>query len=120
MDHTLVDIIIVDEYFRKPLGRPTLTLQIDVATRVIPGFYISLEKPSATSVGMAIRHAAVLPKDPWLTERELTFAWPIVGLPDILHFEERYKRKSTLITAQLPVAQWHEMIGAPSKAVQTN
>jgi DNA replication protein DnaC len=26
-------------------------------------------------------------------------------------FEERYRRKSTLITAQLPVAQWHEMIG---------
>jgi DNA replication protein DnaC len=31
-------------------------------------------------------------------------------------FEERYKRKSTLITAQLPVAQWHEMIGQPSIA----
>jgi len=31
-------------------------------------------------------------------------------------FEERYKRKSTLITAQLPVAQWHEMIGAPTIA----
>lgn len=61
MDHTLADIIIVDEHFRKPLGRPTLTLQIDIATRVIPGFYISLESPSATSVGMAIRHA-VLPK----------------------------------------------------------
>ena len=27
-----------------------------------------------------------------------------------------YKRKSTLITAQLPVAQWHEMIGAPTIA----
>ena len=26
-------------------------------------------------------------------------------------FEERYRRKSTLITAQLPVAQWHDMIG---------
>ncbi|ESX09453.1 ATPase AAA [Mesorhizobium sp. LSJC255A00] len=26
-------------------------------------------------------------------------------------FEERYRRKSTLITAQLPVAAWHEMIG---------
>ncbi|HMB74851.1 MAG TPA: IS21-like element helper ATPase IstB [Kiloniellaceae bacterium] len=25
--------------------------------------------------------------------------------------EERYRRKSTLITAQLPVAQWHDMIG---------
>ncbi|KRR15029.1 AAA family ATPase [Bradyrhizobium retamae] len=26
-------------------------------------------------------------------------------------FEESYRRKSTLITAQLPVAQWHDMIG---------
>lgn len=26
-------------------------------------------------------------------------------------FEERYRRKSTLITAQLPVAQGHDMIG---------
>jgi len=24
-------------------------------------------------------------------------------------FEERYRRKSTLITAQLPVAQWHDI-----------
>jgi len=36
---------------------------------------------------------------------------------DVLEiFEERYKRKSTLITAQLPVAQWHEMIGQPTIA----
>jgi hypothetical protein len=31
-------------------------------------------------------------------------------------FEERYKRKSTLITAQLPVARWHDMIGEPTIA----
>lgn len=31
-------------------------------------------------------------------------------------FEERYRRKSTLITAQLPVAQWHNMIGEPTIA----
>lgn len=31
-------------------------------------------------------------------------------------FEERYRRKSTLITAQLPVAKWHEMIGEPTIA----
>ena len=30
--------------------------------------------------------------------------------------EERYRRKSTLITAQLPVAQWHDMIGEPTIA----
>jgi DNA replication protein DnaC len=26
-------------------------------------------------------------------------------------FEERYRRRSTLITAQVPVAQWHDLIG---------
>jgi DNA replication protein DnaC len=31
-------------------------------------------------------------------------------------FEERYRRKSTLITAQLPVARWHDMIGEPTIA----
>ena len=31
-------------------------------------------------------------------------------------FEERYRRKSTMITAQLPVAQWHDMIGEPTIA----
>ena len=31
-------------------------------------------------------------------------------------FEERYRRKSTLITAQLPVSAWHTMIGEPTIA----
>lgn len=31
-------------------------------------------------------------------------------------FEERYRRRSTLIIAQLPVAAWHEMIGKPTIA----
>lgn len=31
-------------------------------------------------------------------------------------FEERYRRKSTLITAQLPVAAWFDMIGEPTIA----
>ncbi|WP_150289901.1 Mu transposase C-terminal domain-containing protein [Sphingobium estronivorans] len=97
MDHTPADIIIVDEYFRRPLGRPTLTLQIDVATRVIPGFYISLESPSATSVGMAIRHA-VLPKDDWLADRELTFAWPVFGLPVVLHLDNASEFHSRALT----------------------
>lgn len=36
---------------------------------------------------------------------------------DVLEiFEERYRRKSTLITAQLPVKAWHAMIGEPTIA----
>jgi hypothetical protein len=32
IDHTLADIIVVDELERRPIGRPWLTLVIDVAT----------------------------------------------------------------------------------------
>ena len=31
-------------------------------------------------------------------------------------FEERYRRKSTLITSQLPVSRWHDLIGEPTIA----
>jgi DNA replication protein DnaC len=31
-------------------------------------------------------------------------------------FEERYQRRSTIITAQLPVSSWHDMIGEPTIA----
>ena len=36
---------------------------------------------------------------------------------DLLHIcEERYRRKSTLITAQIPIAKWHDLIGEPTIA----
>lgn len=36
---------------------------------------------------------------------------------DLLEFfEERYQRKSTIITAQLPISGWHDMIGEPTIA----
>ena len=30
--------------------------------------------------------------------------------------EERYRRKSTMIAAQLPVAKWHDLVGEPTIA----
>jgi putative transposase len=60
MDHTLVDVVVVDEVDREPIGRPWLTLAIDVATRAVPGFYLG--GPSATSVALCLA-MAVLPKN---------------------------------------------------------
>jgi len=54
MDHTIVDLIIVDEQYRKPIGRPYLTVAIDLYSRCITGFYLSLEAPCATSVGLCL------------------------------------------------------------------
>jgi transposase InsO family protein len=50
VDDTLADLILVDELERKPIGRPWLTLVINVATRMIAGFHLSLDAPSATSL----------------------------------------------------------------------
>lgn len=97
MDHAMVDLIVVDEAYRKPIGRPVLTLQIDIATRAIPGFYISLESPSATSVGMAIRHA-VLPKEEWLEQRGVAVSYPMSGIPDALHLDNAKEFHSQALT----------------------
>ncbi len=67
-DHTRVDVIVVDDLYRKPIGRPWLTLMIDVASRTVPGFHLDMLAPSAVSVGMCMRQA-VLPKRDWLAER---------------------------------------------------
>lgn len=42
IDHTKLDIIVVDEVDRKPLARPWFTVAIDVFSRVVAGFYLSL------------------------------------------------------------------------------
>lgn len=84
IDHTPVDVIVVDEAHRLPIGRPWLTLAIDVATRVVVGFYVSLEAPSSTSVALCLTQA-VLPKEPWLKARTLACSWPVWGLPRALH-----------------------------------
>jgi putative transposase len=54
IDHTSMDVIVVDEEHRQPIQRPSLTVVIDVYSRMVLGFAIYLEKPSAFTAGMAI------------------------------------------------------------------
>ena len=75
IDHTLADVMVVSTGDRRPLKRPWLTLAIDVATRMVTGFFISLEPPSALSVALALTRA-VLPKDAFLQARGLDISWP--------------------------------------------
>lgn len=41
IDHTVIDLIIVDERDRQPIGRPYLTVSIDVFTRCVPGMVVA-------------------------------------------------------------------------------
>ena len=93
IDHTLVDVIVVDSVTRKPIQRPWITLAIDVHSRCVPGFYLSLDPPSATSVALCIAHAA-LPKEAWLSSLGIEVSWPIAGVPERFHLDNAREFRS--------------------------
>jgi len=84
IDHTPVDLFVIDENTQLPLGRPTLTLLIDRKSRMILGIYVSFGGPSTEAVFQCLRHA-ILPKD-YLKQRysRVEGNWPCHGLPETL------------------------------------
>lgn len=84
IDHTPLNIVVVDTETREPIGRAWMTAIIELYSRVVPGFAVSLDGPSTASVSSAIRHA-ILPKDTWLRERGIEMKWPIFGKPVVIH-----------------------------------
>ena len=84
IDHTKLDIMVVDEVHRLSVGRPCLTVAIDVYSRMVLGFYVSLDPPSAMSVGLCLSHA-FLPKEKWLTQIGIEKPWACWGFPGIVH-----------------------------------
>ncbi len=92
-DHTPVDVIVVDERHRLPVGRPYLTVAIDVASRCVVGLVVTLEAPSATSVGLCLAHAAA-DKRPWLERLEAEAAWPMSDKPLELYVDNAAEFKS--------------------------
>lgn len=84
IDHTPADIILVDDIHRKPIGRPWITLAMDIYSRMVLGYYLSFDAPSETSVAMCVAHA-VLPKDEWLTLHNVDAEWNVWGMPVTIH-----------------------------------
>ncbi|MGH7109722.1 MAG: Mu transposase C-terminal domain-containing protein [Stellaceae bacterium] len=80
IDHTPVDLILVDPTDREPIGRPWITVAVDAYSRCLAGFHVTLEAPSATSVGLCLTHAA-MDKASWLMLRDVEANWPVQGKP---------------------------------------
>ena len=93
IDHTVIDLIVVDERDRQPIGRPYLTLAIDVFTRCVLGMVVTLEAPSAVSVGLCLAHAAC-DKRPWLEGLNVEMDWPMSGKPRLLYLDNAAEFKS--------------------------
>ncbi|MEO6276286.1 Mu transposase C-terminal domain-containing protein [Roseateles sp.] len=86
IDHTPVDVILVDDVHRKPIDRPWVTVAIDVFSRMTVGYYLSFDEPSTTSVAMCLSHA-MLPKDEWLLLHDVDGTWPVWGRPHKVHVD---------------------------------
>ncbi len=86
IDHTKVDVMLVDEETRQDIGRPYITVAIDVYSRMIYGFYISLEAPNYFSVGQCLLNA-ILPKDDFIRKYNVKGEWPVYGLPRKVHMD---------------------------------
>jgi putative transposase len=86
MDHTPLDLFLIDERTWLPLGRPTLTVAIDHYSRMLLGYYLSFESPSTAAVMGALRHA-ILPKKltaEVITNLKTVNRCPCYGRPEVL------------------------------------
>lgn len=86
IDHTKFDIMLVDDIHRLCIGRPWVTLAIDVFSRMVVGIYVSFEPPNGMSVGLCIAHA-ILPKEQWLVRLGLSTSWPCWGVMQRIHVD---------------------------------
>jgi putative transposase len=96
IDHTPVDLILVDDMHRRPVGRPWVTVAIDVFSRLVAGFSVSFDPPGSLAVGLCLAHA-ILPKDLWLARHEIATAWPIWGVMDTVHADNAKEFRGSML-----------------------
>jgi len=84
IDHTRLDLFVIDPNTKLPIGRPTLTIAIDKYTRMILGFYLSFHGAGFLAVMHCLRHA-ILPKT--YVKRmypEIEHLWNVYGIPELV------------------------------------
>jgi len=85
LDHTKLDIMLVDAQTRKPTTRPNITMAIDVCTRMILGFLVTYDSPRYLSTGTCIANS-IFPKGKYLRGLGLEkYDWPCWGLMRMIH-----------------------------------
>lgn len=84
IDHTLVDLELVDEENRISIGRPWITVAIDVYSRMCVGYYVSFDPPGMLGTGLCLSHA-FLNKLKWMQKLGVDYEYPCMGVPGIIH-----------------------------------
>ncbi len=84
IDDTTVDLFVIDENTKLPIGRPRLMIAICAYTKMMLGYYLSFVKPSYLSVMQTLLHS-IRPKT-YVKERypEIVHSWDAYGLPELV------------------------------------
>lgn len=81
IDHTPLDVLVVDPETGAVIGRPYMTIVLDRASRMVMAFLIHLGAPSTESV-LRVIDRAIRPKHEWLSRYpKVVNVWPARGLP---------------------------------------
>jgi putative transposase len=83
IDHTVLDILVVDAEDGLALGRPTLTYAIDDYSGMPVGLYVSFEPPNHEGDAGCISHG-ILPKGDVQAQFGTENPWPVYGVPERL------------------------------------
>jgi putative transposase len=83
IDHTLSDLVVIDDHDNLPLGRLTLTYCLDMATRYPLGYYLGFEPPSYLTAMECLYHA-ICPKGNVREQYGTEHEWLAYGIPATL------------------------------------
>ena len=84
IDHTFVDLELVDDENRVSIGRPWITVAIDVFSRMCVGYYVSFDPPGMLGTGLCLTHA-IRNKDAWMAKLGVDYEYPCQGKPRIIN-----------------------------------
>ncbi len=97
LDHTVLDVIVLDDETLLPLGRPTIAIALDVFTRCVVGIYIGFEPPSVSTVGQCVR-SALTPKLGLLESiPQIQGPWSCYGMMQTLAIDHALENFSGMI-----------------------
>jgi putative transposase len=92
VDHTKLDILLIDDEDKEIIGRPYITLVMDSYSGCVVGFYLGYESAGSHEVALAFRHS-ILPKH-YEPEYKLQEKWDIFGVPEYLVTDRAKEFKS--------------------------
>ncbi|AQX01454.1 hypothetical protein BBD32_08255 [Elizabethkingia anophelis] len=96
IDHTCLDIVLVDGLYRKPFRRPYLTVAIDVYSRMVVGFHLSFDPPGEMGTGLCIANA-ILGKEMFLEKYNIKGEWPCWGVMSTIHMDNAKEFRGNML-----------------------